>query len=346
MKKMFLFAAAAMVSLSSCVQTEEVYTGQLNEMGFKSAVTRGIIQSNSDMVYSIAVSAIVDGTNDSVDNFAHYFINNNVEDKDVRPYVAKYDYDETKSYWKGNPARYWPTYGQMEFLAFCPYPKYASIATNLNATTGKFESMIVTGIDNNIGVQNDVLYSDVLSAEAPTDAHATQPLFFHHATAQLNLTFKKTESQAVVVVNEVYVSNVKLGGTLTITPTAVEVAEDRFTTSAAWSDLVNFPMKKFLKPNATETTETVLDATLDDVDVYSPTPLLVMPEAQTSIHITYTVDGHKQTYTHDLTAGGEKWDMGKKYTYNYTINVNEILFNCTVDNWEPEDVNSGSQIVI
>lgn len=334
---MFLFAVAAMVSLSSCVQTEEVYTGQVQELGFKSAVTRGIINNNDQMTYPIAVSAILDGSDDGVDNYAHYFVNNNAEDKDVRPYVAKYVYEATKSYWKGEPARYWPTAGKLEFLAFCPYPKYASVATNLNATTGKFETMVIAGIDNNIPVQNDVLYSDVLAAESPTDAKATQPLYFHHATAQLNLTFKKTESQAVVVVNEVYVTNVKMHGTLTITPTDTEVDEDRFTTLAAWSDLVNYPMKKFLKPNAVELTDTVLDATLDDATAYSPTPLLVMPEAQTSIHITYTVDGHKQTYTHDLTVGGATWDMGKKYTYNYTINVNEILFNCTVEDWVPVD---------
>ncbi len=338
---MFLFAVAAMVSLSSCIQTEEVYTGGVSELGFKSAVTRGIIQTNDQMIYPIAVSAIVDGTNDGVDNYSHYFVNNRDEDKDIRPNVAKYVYDDAKSYWKGEPARYWPTSGNMEFLAFCPYPKFASIITNLNATTGKFESMVVAGIDNNIADQSDVLFSDVLTAQAPDDARATQPLFFHHATAQLYLTFKKTDSQAEVVVNEVYVSNAKLSGTLTITPTAVEVEEDRFTTTAEWSNLSGFPMKKFLKLNPQDVSDTVLDATIDSAVAYSPTPLLVMPSEQTLIHITYTVDGHKQTFIHNLKVDKTgntitpvpQWEMGKKYTYNYTINVNEILFDCEVEEW-------------
>ena len=97
MKKIFLFAAAAMVSLSSCVKTSEVYTGELQEMGFKSAVTRGIIQSNDDMVYPIAVTSVWDDTKDG--NFAGYFEN------------AKFVYDEGTELWKGEPARYWPTSG-------------------------------------------------------------------------------------------------------------------------------------------------------------------------------------------------------------------------------------------
>lgn len=338
MKKMFLFAAAAMVSLSSCVQTEEVYTGKLNEMGFKSAVTRGIIQSNNDMTYPIAVSAILDnGT-----KYNHYFLNDGI-DQVERPYVAKFVYDPTHSYWKGEPARYWPTSGEMEFLAFCPYPVYASIATNLNASTGKFESMVVEGIDNNKAEQSDILYSDLLKATAPDDAHATQPLFFHHACAQINLTFKKTDSQADVIVNQVAITNVKLMGTLTITPTDTQVSgsDKKYLSTAVWSNVTNYPTKNFLKENPTTLSDSVLDMPLDSATAYSPTPLLVIPDAQTSLHIVYTVDGHQQIYTHDLSANGDKWEMGKKYTYNFTINVNEILFDCTVEDWKEGNVTPG-----
>ena len=108
MKKMFLFAAAAMVSLSSCVQTDEIYTGKSNEMGFKSAVTRGIIQTNDEMTYPVAVTAVWDDTKNG--EFANYFEK------------AKFVYDAGTGLWKGEPARYWPTSGDMQFLGLCPYP--------------------------------------------------------------------------------------------------------------------------------------------------------------------------------------------------------------------------------
>ena len=180
MKKIFLFAVAAMVSLSSCVQTNEVYTGNVQEMGFKSAVTRGIIQSNDDMVYPIAVSATWE--NPTLAQWVTYFES------------AEFVYDADTQLWKGNPAKYWPTSGDMQFLAFCPYPVKAKI-TNAYTVEGKFESATFGTVDNNLMEQHDVIFSDLLEVSAPQTS--AQPLLlFHHAYAQLNVTFKKTDSAA------------------------------------------------------------------------------------------------------------------------------------------------------
>ena len=172
MKKIFLFAAAAMVSLSSCVQTEEVYTGKMQEMGFKSAVTRGIIQSNDDMTYPIAVTAVWDDTKNG--EFANYFEK------------AKFIYDAGTELWKGEPARYWPTSGNMQFLGLCPYP--ISNVTHTYKINGELEKVVWGTIENNLMNQHDVLFSDLLCVEAPQTS--AQPLLFHHAYAQLNVTFK------------------------------------------------------------------------------------------------------------------------------------------------------------
>ena len=127
MKKIFLFAAAAMVSLSSCVQTSEVYTGKLQEMGFKSAVTRGIIQTNDDMTYPISVTAVWDDAQDG--NYASYFEN------------GKFVYDAGTELWKGEPARYWPTSGDMQFIGLCPYPANSSITPSYK-TNGEIEKVV------------------------------------------------------------------------------------------------------------------------------------------------------------------------------------------------------------
>lgn len=313
MKKIFLFAAAAMVSLSSCVQSETVYTGKSQEMGLKSAVTRGIIQSNDDMVYPIAVTAQLKDKGAAV--YENYFTN------------AKFVYDAGTSLWKGEPSRYWPTSGNVDFLAFCPYPALAEITSNYN-TNGEFETMVISGIDNSIKDQHDVLFSDLLSVEAPQTA--AQALQFHHATAQINLTFKKTDSAATVVVNSVKIHNVGVSGTLTVTPVRGAAS------TAVWTP--DTPKSRyFLDADATGIEDGTLDAELTSASTFSPVPMLVIPGAQTQIEIAYTVDGHDQVYVHDLSTTGKTWDMGYKYTYNYTINVNEIIFNCTVDEWNPVD---------
>ncbi len=310
MRKIFLFAAAAMVSLSSCVQTEEVYTGKMQEMGFKSAVTRAIIQSNDDMTYPIAVSAVWDDTKSG--DFAKYFEN------------GKFVYDAGTELWKGEPARYWPTSGDMQFIGFCPYPVSSEIV-NSYKTNGEIEKVTWGTIDNNLMDQHDVLFSDLLSVEAPQTS--AQPLLFHHAYAQLNVTFKKTDSAAAVIVKNVAVKDVNLSGILTVTP-AVGAKS-----TATWQ--AGLPISRYFLPeSATGVENGTLDATLEATTPFAPQPVLVIPGAQTRIVIEYTIDGHEHTYTHDLSSE-DNWEMGYKYTYNYTINVNEIIFDCTVEDWIP-----------
>ena len=308
MKKIFLFAAAAMVSLSSCVQTEEVYTGKMEEMGFKSAVTRAIIQSNDDMTYPIAVTAVWDDIKDGI--FTSYFEN------------AKFVYDAGTELWKGEPARYWPTSGNMQFIGLCPYPTKSNI-TNSYKTNGEIEKVVWGTIDNNLMDQHDVVFSDLLSVEAPQTS--AQPLLFHHAYAQLNVTFKKTNSAAAVIVKTVSVEDVNLTGILTVTP-AVGAKS-----TAEWQ--AGLPISRYFLPEvATGVENGTLDATLEAATPFAPQPVLVIPSAQTRIVIEYTIDGHAHTYTHTLSGN---WEMGYKYTYNYTINVNEIIFDCTVEDWIP-----------
>ena len=308
MKKIFLFAVAAMVSLSSCVQTNEVYTGKLQEMGFKSGVTRAIVQSNDDMTYPISVSSV---WNDPAAGA-------------WTPYFENHEFVLSDGLWKGNPAKYWPTSGDMEFLAVCPYPQSADVEV-LYDTDGTIKNLTFGVINNNIKDQHDVLFSDLLSVTAPQTS--AQPLLFHHACAQLNVTLKKTDSAAAVVVKSVTAKSVNLTGKLNVTPVVGG------TSTAAWESgyAVN---RFFLGAEATGVENGTLDATLAADTTFAPTPLLVIPGAQTQFVIIYTIDGVQHTYTHTLTG---EWVMGYKYTYNYTINVNEIIFDCTVEDWIPTD---------
>ena len=318
MKKMFLFAAAAMVSLSSCVQTNEVYTGKLEEMGFKAGVTRGIIQTNDDMVYPISVSSVWDNPSDASSNFVSYFEN------------AKFVYDEVNQLWKGSPAKYWPTSGDMHFLAVCPYPVQATI-TNIYKTDGTYESLVFGVIDNNLMDQHDVLYSDILSVEAPQPA--AQSLQFHHAYAQINAAFLKTASAAEVIVKSVSLVDVNLTGKMTVTP--VIGGES----TATWEKGFAIP-RYFLDADATGVEDGTLDAVLEAENAFSPKPVLVIPGNQTSLVIVYTIDGVEHKHTEVLSG---TWEMGYKYTYKFTINVNEIMFDCNVKPWEPVD---GATVII
>ena len=303
MKKIFLFAAAAMVSLSSCVQTNEVYTGGVQEIGFKSGVTRAAVDGTELPAGSaITVAGVWDAESD--DTYVQYF--------EPTKFV-----DASGTY-SGEPARYWPNTGKMQFIGYYPYGVGSFEANYTGNVLAGYE---VTGIDG--AAQNDILYSDLCQANVtPT---ATQALYFRHALALLQVNFQTSLTDEVVKIVSATVADVVLGGDLTVT------AGDPST--IAWSN-----------PSAAidHTFANVTTAALTDSANTNATPLLVVPAAaQTEMTIVYTLNGHQMTKVVPLAAYGA-WAAGNKYIYNFSIGANEIQFTCEVDPWTDVVVSGGN----
>ena len=87
------------------------------------------------------------------------------------------------------------------------------------------------------------------------------------------------------------------------------------------------------------------NAMVKDTEYKGTTSAMVVPGAQTSLTITYTLNGEE--ITKDVVLTGEAdWVMGHVYTYTLTIaaTTNEILFGCTVDAWTPAASYPGADI--
>lgn len=303
MKKIFLFAAAAMVSLSSCVQTDEVYTGGVQEIGFKSGVTRAAVDGTTLPAGSaITVAGVWDAESDG--SYVQYF--------EPTKFV------DASGIYSGQPSRYWPNAGKMQFIGYYPY----GVGTFTADYTGDvLAGYKVTDIDG--AAQNDVLYSDL--CEVGTVPAATQALLFHHALALLQVNFQTSLTTEEVKIVSATVADVVLGGDLTVT------AGDPST--AAWSNT---------STEIDHTFANVTTAALTDTKNTDATPLLVVPAAaQTEITIVYTLNGHQMTKVVPLATYGA-WDAGNKYIYNFSIGANEIQFTCTVDPWTDVVVSGGN----
>ena len=332
MKKIFLFAAAAMVSLSSCVQTEDVYTGGLNEIGFKTAAVRGAIEGTT-FGGNMAVAAAWDGNADSENPYVDYFKTLATPEATGANFTGEAGAGNA---WSGNPPRYWPNAGNMQFIALYPY-ECGKMNYAINATTG-LTSYTVEGIANEAN-QHDVLFSDLHAVEAPQTS--AQPLLFHHAMALLQVNFKTSVPSEEVKIVSATVNNVIFDGDLTVTAGAAPAGAAPAKSTASWNVTDSTPKNYTFKGvDATHK----LTETLDE----DATDLLVIPTAQTSMTIVYTFNGHKMTKTVKFNEGeGEgrnnygDWEMGKRYIYNFTIGANEIQFTVSVDNWVDTPVNGG-----
>jgi hypothetical protein len=303
MKKIFLFAAAAMVSLSSCVQTDEVYTGGVQEIGFKSGVTRAAVDGTELPAGSaITVAGVWDAESD--DSYVEYF--------------APTKFVDDAGIYSGEPARYWPNTGKMQFIGYYPYGVGTFVADYTGDVLAGYK---VTGIDGT--AQNDILYSDLCQVDAVPAA--TQALLFHHALALLQVNFQTSLTTEEVKIVSATVADVVLGGDLTVTAGG--------TSSAAWSN-----------PSAAidHTFAKVTTAALTTTKNTDATPLLVVPAAaQTEMTIVYTLNGHQMTKVVPLAAYGA-WEKGNKYIYNFSIGANEIQFTCEVDPWTDVVVGGGN----
>ena len=303
MKKIFLFAAAAMVSLSSCVQTNEVYTGGVQEIGFKSGVTRAAVDGTELPAGSaITVAGVWDAEGDG--SYVEYFVPTKFVD--------------ASGIYSGEPARYWPNAGKMQFIGYYPY----GVGTFTADYTGDvLAGYKVTGIDG--AAQNDILFSDL--CQVATVPAATQGLFFRHALALLQVNFQTSLTTEEVKIVSATVADVVLGGDLTVT------AGDPST--AAWSNTSTAIDHTFVN---------VTTAALTDSANTDATPLLVVPAAaQTEMTIVYTLNGHEMTKVVPLATYGA-WDAGNKYVYNFSIGANEIQFTCEVDPWTDVVVGGGN----
>lgn len=304
MKKIFLFAAAAMVSLSSCVKTDEAYTGDVQEIGFKSGVTRAAVDGDTLPAGSVInVAGVWDAEGDG--SYVEYF--------EPTKFV------DASGIYSGAPARYWPNAGKMQFIGYYPY----GVGTFAADYTGdKLAGYEVTDIDG--AAQNDILYSDLCQVnDVPA---ATQGLLFRHALALLQVNFQTSLTTEEVKIVSATVADVVLGGDLTVTAGNPS--------TAAWS----------IDPSDAidHTFVNVTDAALTDSANTDATPLLVVPAAaQTEMTIVYTLNGHQMTKTVELDTYGA-WDAGNKYIYNFSIGANQIQFTCEVKPWDTVTVSGGN----
>ena len=308
MKKLFFLAAAATIALSSCVKNDTVYTDAQTPMEFKAfnvASTKAPI-SGTTFDQNISVFAVYNNSGKA------YFPETTFEKKEA-------------GRWGGNPARYWPTTGVMDFAAYSPAEAGAATATYGDATIDKIS---VVCPDNDAADQKDIIYGDLLN-DIVCPQTAPVAMQFHHALAQIVLKVKQgvaaSDATYQITVKEVTLNDLVLGGTLDITPAA--------TSTIDWSS----------KNTAVDYD---VDATSHDLTTAYTTlkGVLVVPDAQTKVTIVYDIkigdntnEVTQEVNLTDATIDGGKWLAGKKYTYNLNINLKEIEFNPTVEDWTLAD---------
>ena len=317
MKRIFICAAAAIVALASCSKTQVVNTSAPEEIGFKAvtgAVTKVAGQQSGTLTGDMGVYAFINGTADT-----EYFTN------------IKFTGTDT---WTGG--QYWPLQSSLNFVIYAPHDANASYSNKeLTVEASNADVDVITE-------QTDYLYGAEYYDGSGNDegkGYATQETAIvtklNHALAKVTLNF----SGANVTVNSVSLEKPYLSGTYTVDYSDTDSPSISWDATQEANDLTLSAIADAeLAPAVADDPETLENETAEAKTATAS--IMVVPEEDSDIIITYTIKGTDNVLTATVELDGT-WAAGTHYTYNISIQPNEIKFTPSVNVWTTvNDVNT------
>ena len=328
MKKILFLASLAAVAMTSCTSESNEYVGDNTpkEIAFN-AFSQNLTRSTTDGTsfntgYTIKAAA--------------YDITNS------RTFFAETDFTKGTTYWQASPKKFWPlSETAISFLAYTEFTPAAS-----DPVTWTNTQTLVLKMGDNKQAQKDLMYACGFGA---VTANGTNGLDF---PSKVDMTFKHAQawiafnvnadatSNNLITLKSITLNGAKYIGTYTVTHAGWNSTTlGDHSVSGTWGSIsgsANVAVPGWTAAAVSQET---------DPGVAVGNGLLVVPDDTanspdfTSFTITYELDGKEYTYTY--TPASVDLQQGKKYIFNITFKLHEILINPTVENW-----GSGSTTVV
>ena len=322
MKKIFVLAPLAVLTIASCQKTEIAHIQDASQEvtinAFAKNMTKGYTgwTSGQTAFEEIADPDKTDG--DKTDRKMILSAYNTTKGEDF--FLDKTFAKKTDGVWAADPAIYYPLGGDSySFLAY-------SVGTSNPAATWSGAKKVSLEVTPD-SFQDDILFSTVSGASASTNAEKAIDMTFKHAQAwvNVNLCLAKGSGNVDFTVNSITWNNIYEQGILTLDADATPVASWNFFT------------------------QTTKNVAMDDTDIASGAKLaaatadkdgektslntLFPAQKHTGFVINYTIGSgdDAQTLEYEYEISEATWAMGTKYTYNIKINIVEVTVNPTVE---------------
>lgn len=363
MKKLFFIAAIASVALASCVKNEVAPTAmQQDEITFAAPVvgnlTKGIITGtdfteSTFNVYGWYCADAANGGSDAYDDTkaVEYMPNTTVTLNDT--------FDSTEDVGTGAwfPANtyYWPKNGKLTFDAYYPSDLQAPFGASATVAFDKkagvsFSNVVVPVVLTN---PTDLLYSnrtyDQVASTGAIAKYDGVDINFNHALSAVYFNVKALDDETVagVRIKSLTVTAYNKGdfthgitgtsGSYTPNPgwtvkTTETPVDYQFITSTSWTDA-----KALTTAGETLATYAILLPQTFDAKVKITIEYYIARGTDYTFSETKTYVLNNN-YKDNSENAIDKWEMGKKYTYNFTFDFNSVYFAAAVDNWDSVDM--------
>lgn len=327
MKKIF-FSFLAIAALASCAKTEVAYVEDNSEIKL-APVTSTITKAD--------VKNAIDGTvYPTAEEFMVNAFYNDASQTNVQ-YLANVVFTNKGQYWGGQDATYyWPKNGTLSFACYSP----ADLPTDAKVTAYDVATDTYTvayAQPATTAETVDFLIAPITVPYTAQTATENVSVVFEHALAWVTIKVKAAnpEAAAAFTIKDVIVNQVATTGTLT-----AEMGDGIQYTE--WSDQDN--PENYYVVEGKEIDVTTVATNVEENENGTLNGLVVVPQVPTTLTINYTQNEmtgtpklDAQTVTVPLELDDESnnfWEPGKHYIYTVIFDLDEILINPSVVDWE------------
>ena len=251
---------------------------------------------------------------------------------------------QSENYWAPAADYFWPKNGDViSFAAYSP----SSLVDNTGCTSVTYGAtgLKVTEylLNATLSKQNDLMYAPRVLNQTKNTPATGVGIQFKHALSLINFTVKSENNG--ITVTDIIVNNAKDKGTFS------ETITDRpsYLSTPAWSDQALQNVSSSFEVFTGEqviTANQAAQALGDNLLMIPQTIESSTPTPQTLTVKWKYINGGNIEVLDEITKNFSDlsttaWEIGKKYTYNITINLDKIYFNPSVTDWE-----SGSTVEV
>ena len=342
MKQNLLFAALAVVAMASCSKNEVSQSTVTNEITFATPVLARHTKSQeiTTTTYPTTASFNVYAWYNSEEHFTATTASAYMKDVQVSyDSSINKDDDAGSGAWIPSTKYYWPKQGVLTFDAYSPN----GLSGTKSATADDGIKVENHTVGTELATQQDFLYAtrakDKKSSKGETNAtYDGVDIAFNHALAVVKFTAKTKDNYAgttTVKIKDIKIQSINNTGTFN---------QNESTSNPAWSAQTGTEEYVAL-------TSTNFDSSVELITTPKPagSTVIVLPQDLTAgtqkLHIDYYLKTDAENaveisqtadlYFHHASAlaDNNKWEMGKRYTYNIVIGLDEIYFAPSVAGW-------------
>lgn len=370
MKKVLFFALAAGVALVACTKNEVRPVNVDQEITFQAVVDKAATKGGT------FDNGVTYPTNRPFGTFAFFYTSSDGYTKDAPKYIDNAKVENKRSAisgeaWTTNPKYYWPKQGCLTFMSYSPYEDLYDIVT-CAPTNNALAEIKIPNWDVNANQNVDIMIADRvdnLTANGENAGYTGVSTVFRHKLAQIVKFSVKTKEDfgnlkagapqagsKLFFLKKIEIQNIVTNGTFSsgVKPSneagAIGIwtnVDPLATKSYDWYENKANPLVQGGDYEFNTTAVALSSGTIESNGYLLVRPQTFAASDNKKIEITYVIRSYtsasaysdetvKQSF--NIYSATHSWDINKKYSFTITVDLNQIYWAPSVENWE--DVSS------